>query len=194
MEVCLRCRTVLTVWLKDLSRHSDRERTVSGNYRSQRLLRKGSWNNYIIKNVCAIVLQDQTFSSDLYSCSTNCANIFNHLECDRSVYRQWLSSLQKITFNHNFSLCGAMCHIFFSWQINQLINNGILNWNIAHSKFTKTLPVLATRYVMLGMTDISFTGDLLHYVLDRLFEWFRDESLSDINGRNNYDFQMEALV
>ena len=47
---------------------------------------------------------------------------------------------------------------------------------------------------MFGMTDISFTGDLLHYVLDRLFEWFRDESLSDINGRNNYGFQMEALV
>ena len=41
---------------------------------------------------------------------------------------------------------------------------------------------------MATMADgITSTGDLLPYVLDRLFHSFCDESLSDVDDRNNDD-------
>ena len=45
-----------------------------------------------------------------------------------------------------------------------------------------------SKSTMAAMADgITSTGDLLLYVLDRLFDSFSDESLSDIDDRNNDD-------
>ena len=45
-----------------------------------------------------------------------------------------------------------------------------------------------SKSTMAAMVDaITSTGDLLPYVLDRLFGSFNDESLSDVDERNNDD-------
>ena len=45
-----------------------------------------------------------------------------------------------------------------------------------------------SKFTMDAMVDgIASTGDLPPYVLDRLFDSFSDESLSDVDDRNNDD-------
>ena len=45
-----------------------------------------------------------------------------------------------------------------------------------------------SKFTMAAMADgITSIGDLLPYVLDRLFDGFSNESLSDVDDRNNND-------
>ena len=62
---------------------------------------------------------------------------------------------------------------------------------IAQYNFTEIFSVFndeLSKSIMIAMLDsITSTGDLPPYLLDGLFDSFRDESLSDVDDRNNND-------
>ena len=100
-----------------------------------------------------------------------------------------VTSSFKIFLTQTFPLCGATCYILPSRTMHQPFNgvNFVYHSVEVYGRFRSYLGVLVRIWNFYNGGRTNYTGDLLRYVLDRLFDNSTDKPYWNVDDRNNVD-------